>query len=131
MNTSKLKIASRKTAFALLDAALVFALATCSGSHTSNSQQQPEDPIGPNLTQISADPYTAAPGQHSTEVEPHMLSNGSTMVAAFQTGRIAPGGSTNIGWATSTDGGVTWSHGFLPGLTTGEGSGPLRGGQRS
>ncbi len=46
------------------------------------------------------------------------------MVAAFQTGRIAPGGSTDIGWATSTDGGTTWTHGFLPGLTTGEGSGP-------
>jgi hypothetical protein len=53
-----------------------------------------------------------------------MLSNGSTLVAAFQTGRIASGGATNIGWATSTDGGTTWTHGFLPGLTTGEGSGP-------
>jgi hypothetical protein len=53
-----------------------------------------------------------------------MLANGSTLVAAFQTGRIALGGATNIGWATSTDGGTTWTHGFLPGLTTGEGSGP-------
>jgi hypothetical protein len=53
-----------------------------------------------------------------------MVANGKTMVAAFQTGRIAPGGATNIGWATSTDGGNTWTHGFLPGLTTGEGSGP-------
>jgi hypothetical protein len=53
-----------------------------------------------------------------------MVANGSTLVAAFQTGRIAPGGATNIGWATSTDGGTTWVHGFLPGLTTGEGSGP-------
>jgi hypothetical protein len=53
-----------------------------------------------------------------------MLSNGSTLVATFQTGRIAPGGATSIGWATSTDGGTTWTHGFLPGLTTGEGSGP-------
>ncbi len=53
-----------------------------------------------------------------------MLANGSTLVAAFQTGRIAPGGSTDIGWATSLDGGTTWTHGFLPGLTTGEGTGP-------
>jgi len=57
-----------------------------------------------------------------------MLANGNTLVAAFQTGRIGPlnggAGSTGIGWATSTDGGTTWSHGFLPGLTTGEGSGP-------
>lgn len=53
-----------------------------------------------------------------------MLANGSTLVAAFQTGRIVAGGGTDIGWATSTDGGATWSHGFLPGLTTGEGTGP-------
>jgi hypothetical protein len=76
------------------------------------------------LTQISSDPFTVGPGQHATEVEPHVLSNGTTQVAAFQTGRIAPGGATAIGWATSTDGGSTWSHGFLPGLTTGNGGGP-------
>lgn len=53
-----------------------------------------------------------------------MFANGSTLVAAFQTGRISPGGATDIGWATSTDGGNTWTHGFLPGLTVGEGTGP-------
>ena len=53
-----------------------------------------------------------------------MFANGSTLVAAFQTGRIFSGGGTDIGWATSTDGGTTWTHGFLPGLTTGEGTGP-------
>ena len=76
------------------------------------------------LTEVSSDPFTVGPGQHATEVEPHVLASGSTLVAAFQTGRIAPGGSTDIGWATSTDGGTTWTHGFLPGLTKGEGSGP-------
>ena len=76
------------------------------------------------LTQISSDPFTVGPGQHATEVEPHMLSHGATLVAAFQTGRIVGGGGTAIGWATSTDGGSTWSHGFLPGLTTGNGGGP-------
>ncbi len=76
------------------------------------------------LTKISADPFTVSPGQHATEVEPHVLANGSTQVAAFQTGRIAPGGATAIGWATSADGGTTWTHGFLPGLTVGNGSGP-------
>jgi BNR repeat-like domain len=104
--------------------ALVVFLVSCSGSSpSSSSPSQPVNPIGANLTQISSDPYTVAPGQHATEVEPHMLANGSTLVAAFQTGRIVPGGATDIGWATSTDGGKTWSHGFLPGLTTGEGSG--------
>ncbi len=53
-----------------------------------------------------------------------MFANGQTLVATFQTGRIPLGGATDIGWATSTDGGNTWSHGFLPGLTKGEGSGP-------
>ncbi len=76
------------------------------------------------LTRISHDPFTVGPGQHATQVEPHVLANGSTLVAAFQTGRIIPGGSTDIGWATSIDGGKTWTHGFLPGLTKGEGTGP-------
>ncbi len=80
--------------------------------------------MGANLTQVSSDPYMISPGQHATEVEPHMLANGNTLVAAFQTGRIIPGGATDIGWATSTDAGTTWTHGFLPGLTTGEGTGP-------
>jgi hypothetical protein len=55
-----------------------------------------------------------------------MIANGSTLVAAFQVGRMGPpgGGSTDIGWSTSTDGGATWQHGVLPGLTTGEGTGP-------
>src|SRR5271155_5262259 len=76
------------------------------------------------LTEISSDPFTVGPGQHATEVEPHVLSNGTTQVSAFQTGRISPGGATAIGWATSTDGGSTWTHGFLPDLTTGNGGGP-------
>ncbi len=76
------------------------------------------------LTRISFDPFTVGPGQHATEVEPHVLANGSTLVAAFQTGRIVNGGGTDIGWATSTNGGTTWTHGFLPGLTKGEGTGP-------
>jgi hypothetical protein len=83
-----------------------------------------QDAPAATLTQISSDPFTVGPGQHATEVEPHVLANGTTLVSAFQTGRIAPGGATAIGWATSTDGGSTWTHGFLPGLTTGNGGGP-------
>ena len=95
-----------------------------SGCGGSSASQMVQAASGSILTQMSSDPYTVCPGQHATEVEPHMIANGSTLVAAFQTGRIAPGGSTDIGWATSTDGGTTWQHGFLPGLTVGEGSGP-------
>jgi hypothetical protein len=111
-----------------LFALVVFTLAlvACSGSSpaSSSTQAQSQNPVGANLTKISSDPYSIGPGQHATEVEPHMLADGSTIVAAFQVGRISPGGATDVGWATSTDGGSTWTHGYLPGLTTGEGTGP-------
>jgi len=117
------------TAFFVL--ALSLALYGCSASSSPSSTNQggggttpPGNPVGSNLTQISSDPFTIGPGQHATEVEPHMVANGSTLVAAFQTGRIAPGGATDVGWATSVDAGKTWKNGFLPGLTRGEGSGP-------
>lgn len=72
----------------------------------------------PSLTKISSDPYTNTTSQHATEVEPDTYSSGSTIVSAFQVGRFNNGGSSNIGWATSTDGGSTWTNGFLPGITT-------------
>src|SRR3979411_1120460 len=100
----------------------VLALALCA-AFLPAAQAQDKPPVV-SLTQMSSDPFTVGPGQHATEVEPHMLASCSTLVAAFQTGRISPGGSTDIGWATSTDGGTSWSHGFLPGLTKGEGTGP-------
>jgi len=100
--------------------ALLAGLALLSACTAVYAQEAPSV----SLTEISSDPFTVGPGQHATEVEPHVLSNGLTQVSAFQTGRIAPGGATAIGWATSTDGGTSWSHGFLPGLTTGNGGGP-------
>jgi hypothetical protein len=119
---------SRRLLADLLIGLSALILATCSSSPTTSSVTPPvtppTNPVGDNLTKISSDPYTIGPGQHATEVEPHMLANGTMLVAAFQTGRIDQGGATDIGWATSTDGGTTWTHGFLPGLTTGEGSGP-------
>lgn len=69
------------------------------------------------LTQVSNDPFTDTQAQHQTEVEPDTFSFGSTIVSAFQTGRVSGGGSSDIGWATSTNGGSTWTNGFLPGIT--------------
>jgi hypothetical protein len=66
------------------------------------------------LTQISHDPYANPDSQHRTQVEPDTFAFGATIVSAFQTGRYFDGGASNIGWATSTDRGVTWVHGFLP-----------------
>ncbi|MEY9836385.1 sialidase family protein [Streptacidiphilus sp. EB103A] len=72
----------------------------------------------PALTQISSDPYTNTTSQHATEVEPDTFAYGSTVVSAFQVGRFTDGGSSNIGFAISTDSGATWTHGYLPGITT-------------
>jgi len=70
-----------------------------------------------SLTQLSEDTFTDNPSQHATEVEPGTFSYGSTIVSAFQVARIYGGGGADIGFATSTDGGVTWSNGYLPGIT--------------
>ncbi len=70
------------------------------------------------LKQLSSDPYTNSSSQHKTEVEPDTYSSGSTIVAAFQAGRFySGGGSSNIGWATSTDSGSSWTKAFLSGIT--------------
>src|SRR5205823_6068074 len=79
-------------------------------------------------TVVSSDPYTNASSQHATEVEPDTFANGSTVVAAFQVGRFFNGGATNIGFARSGDGGATWSHGSLSGLTATSGDPGTTGG---
>lgn len=70
------------------------------------------------LTEISADPYTTPTSQHETQVEPDTFAFGSTIVAAQQTGRFFDGGASNICWTTSTDNGVNWVDGCLPGITS-------------
>jgi hypothetical protein len=78
-----------------------------------------------SLNQISTDPFTNSDSQHATEVEADTASNGNTIISTFQQGRFfTGGGSSDIGWATSLDGGNTWQHGSLPGLSKIEGSGP-------
>jgi len=72
------------------------------------------------LVRISNDDLTNTDSTHKTEVEPDTFAWGNTIVSAFHVAR-RPGsigwGSGDIGWATSTDGGTTWHHGDLPGLT--------------
>ena len=70
-----------------------------------------------SLIQLSSDPFTNSTSQHATEVEPDTLSFGSTIVSAFQVGRFFGGGASDIGFATSTNGGKTFTSGFLPGTT--------------
>src|SRR5438477_5382661 len=58
---------------------------------------------GIQLIQLSSDPYTDPASQHQTEVEPGSYAFRTTIVTAFQAGRFRDAGSSNIGWATSTD----------------------------
>ncbi len=69
------------------------------------------------LQRLSTDPYTNSTSQHKTQVEPDTFSYGNTIVMAVQSGRFYNGGASNIGWATSSNNGSTWTNGFLPGTT--------------
>ena len=76
--------------------------------------------------QISIDPFTDASGAEAdTEVEPAVAidpNHPDTVVAVFQQGRFdTTGGCVDPGFATSRDGGVTWTAGSLPGLTVAAG----------
>ncbi len=73
------------------------------------------------LIRVSHDPYTGGGAQHATEAEPDTFAFHQTVVSVFQVGRYSDGGSVDTGWATSTDKGQTWTHGFLPGITVAEG----------
>ena len=79
------------------------------------------DAVGPSCEtvsrQLSRDPFSGGEGQHQTEVEPDSFAVGSTIVTAFQAGRMVDGGASGIGFSTSRDGGAHWRSGFLPALT--------------
>ena len=71
-------------------------------------------------TPISDDPYTdgGSAHQHKTQVEPDSFAHGQTIVALTQSGRwYGGGGSSNLVFSTSQNGGRTWTTGGLPGTT--------------
>jgi len=78
-----------------------------------------------NLVKLSTDKFKDSDAQHKTEVEPDVYANGSTIVSGFQVARIEDGGGADVGWATSTNGGQTWTYGYLPGLTDNYKGGPF------
>jgi len=112
--------------FFLISSCLGIVLLSGCGSGSA-AHQEPPPPVFPPATvplvKLSSDPFTNASSQHATEVEPDTFAFGSTIVSAFQVGRIHDGGGADIGFATSSDGGTTWSRGFLPGITASQGSG--------
>ena len=67
--------------------------------------------------QLSQDSFSGGSGQHQSEVEPGAFAYGPTIVAAFQVARVYGGGGMDVGFATSTNGGIAWTNGYLPGLT--------------
>lgn len=98
------------TALALV-AGLSFAALRLNNAHAAAPQT-------PQAQQISTDPFTNDTSQHQTQVEPDTFSHGSTVVAAYQSGRFPTlGGSSDIFWASSSDAGRTWKTGVLPGIT--------------
>ena len=85
---------------------------------------------GAATTHIATDPFTQATcaasslTNHHANVEPDTFSNGSTIVATYQVGRIYDGGACATGFSTSTNNGASWTSGLLPGITKYAGGGP-------
>lgn len=104
--------ALRSSLAAVLAAACAVALAAAAGPAAAATSR-----AGVALTQVSSDPYSDTQAQHATEVEPDIFSYGSMILSAFQVGRVSGGGASNIGWSLSTDGGSTWTRGYLPDTT--------------
>ncbi|MGV4982445.1 sialidase family protein [Streptomyces sp. NRAIS4] len=73
------------------------------------------------LTRIDTDPFTNSASQHATVVEPDTFAAGNTVIAVAQNGRFFSGGASGLGWARSADGGATWTHGTIPGITVYQG----------
>src|SRR3982074_1861353 len=97
----------------LLSVLAVLVLTVALGTPAGAEQQR--------VVRVSDDPFTSVTSpaaQHRTEVEPDTFAFGSTVVSAFQVGRVPNGGASDIGWAVSRDGGHSWRHGFLPAATT-------------
>ena len=69
------------------------------------------------LVKVSTDTFTNPESEHKTEVEPDTFAFGATLVSTFQVARVFGGGGADVGFATSKNGGKTWTHGLLPGLT--------------
>jgi len=112
-----------RAALVILQLSLLFAATGCGSGSNSSHEFSMFPPATVPLAKLSTDTFTNATSKHATEVEPDSFAFGSTIVAAFQAGRISGGGASDIGFAISTDAGATWQNGFLPGLTTFAGGG--------
>ena len=78
--------------------------------------------VGANV-RLGEDPG-ALPATRRGQAEPHLVRsafNPDLLLATFQEGRYPDGGAVNCGYSLSRDGGLTWSRGLIPNLTTSSG----------
>jgi len=111
---------SRTVQVAVLLLAILLITACGGGSNSQPPEQPPQTVISPPsvpLTELSHDLFTNPSSQHATEVETSAFAFGSTIVSAFQVGRIFSGGASDIGFATSTNAGDQWISSTVPGIT--------------
>ena len=115
---------SRSTSKIVFTTAAAFALlltVACGGGGSSSSEMTPPPQQQFALTQLSTDKFSNPGSQHATEVEPGIFAVGPAIVTTFQVGRFFGGGGSDIGFAISSDGGVSWASGLLPSITQFEG----------
>src|SRR5438105_15875926 len=99
-------------------------IVACGGGESQTRLPPPPPPPPPTFTlvKLSMDTLTNPDSQHATELETSSFSFGSTLVTSFEVARgNGHGGGADLGFATSTDAGATWTSGFLSGLTTVQG----------
>ncbi len=96
---------------------IAVALAVVSGA--LSTLVQPAS-AAPYVAIAATDPLVGGGSQHQSIVEPVTAAWGSTIVSTYQVGRFAASGSgaAATGWATSVDGGTTWTSGLVPSITT-------------
>ncbi len=108
MNQIPRRFAGGKNTLATFTTLVIFAI-VCSLSTPMHAQS--------SLVKLSTDTFHNSDSEHRSEVEPDTFAWGSTIVSAFQVARVYGGGGADVGFATSTDGGKTWTSGYLPALT--------------
>jgi hypothetical protein len=107
-------------AVAIAVVVVVLVIEIGSGTKAASDPLQPLAMPGSSsmLDKISRDPLTNPQNQHEGAVEPTLARFGRTLVVTYQVARQNEGGAAAlIGFATSHDGGRSWTSGFLPGLT--------------
>jgi hypothetical protein len=114
----------RKVLLAILTAALPVALSGLGTRATAPPAGSSviRDGEAARFTLTPPAPTTAHPEviQPDTQIEPSIAVNPANplnVVTGFQEGRVAGGGDETNGFATTFDGGKTWTHGEVPKLT--------------